>query len=134
MTSPSTVCYPDQEFLKDLARWQREVADPSSQNFRNAAEAAIFVFSLQYGDDENLLLYRLTRFLRIVDAIEGSLPMLVADRIARKQTGQKEEIPVSLLLALLAWCRKLSDDEVDKAPDPDWPRILMEFDRLEPPQ
>jgi hypothetical protein len=131
MNSAAPDLYPDSDYLKDFARWHREVNNPSSPAVRDGETTAKIVFSLRYRNRIDQFRYRLNRFVGIMNSVQGALPQLVSDRIARPNTGKGEQIPETLLLALLAWYRTLTDEQVKEFPDPDWPWVLSEFDRLE---
>jgi len=125
------ILYPDDEFLDDLEQWHQTVMNPRSPWYRNNTEAAKVVFSLRYANDRPAFRYRMNRFDCIQRAVDQGMKLLTQDRIALPSKGDGAQIPEHLYLALLAWYRSVPDAATKKMPDPDWPEVLEEYDRLD---
>jgi len=116
--------YPPKDFLRDFADWQ------ASAKPRGGQEAAKFLFSMRYGQVCPIFVYRLNRFICILDVLHRQLPVLVQDRLASRTPDGGGDIPEDLILALHEWYCSLTEAQMHAMPDPDWAAVLAIFDRV----
>jgi hypothetical protein len=123
--------YPDSDYESDYEEWRKLVNSPMTAFYQNGHDAALAVFSLRYQDRPADFRYRLNRFVCIQNATYSTFPQLIQDRIALSDGGDGAHIPNHLLLAMLAWYRTVPEKKMKKMPEPNWPWVLREYDRLD---
>lgn len=130
MKRPRTQTYPDDEFLRDFAEWKSAVNDPDPEWWNGGQEAADRLLAHRYPTAAAYRYHR-NRFACILRTAYGDLPRLIQDRIAKPDGEDGGYLPVDMLLALLAWYRKVPEKSMEQMPLPDWAWVLGEFDRLD---